>query len=43
MSSIESIVRDPSLAPRGRMKMDWARAHMPVLNRIGSNWRIKSL
>ena len=34
MSSIESIVRDPSLAPRGRMKMDWARAHMPVLNRI---------
>ncbi len=34
MSSIESIIRDPSLAPRGRMKMDWARAHMPVLNRI---------
>jgi adenosylhomocysteinase len=35
MSSIfESVVRDRSLAPHGRLKMDWARQHMPVLNRI---------
>ncbi|SDB96562.1 adenosylhomocysteinase [Melghirimyces thermohalophilus] len=35
MDSIsESIVRDRSLAPEGRLKMDWARQHMPVLERI---------
>ncbi|PTM59232.1 adenosylhomocysteinase [Desmospora activa] len=35
MSSImESVVRDKSLAPHGRLKIDWARQHMPVLNRI---------
>ncbi|PTX51248.1 adenosylhomocysteinase [Melghirimyces profundicolus] len=33
-SMTESVVRDRSLAPRGRLKMDWARQHMPVLNRI---------
>lgn len=31
---LESIVRDKSLAPQGRLKIDWARQHMPVLNRI---------
>ena len=30
----DSIIRDPSLAPEGRLKMEWARAHMPVLARI---------
>jgi len=29
-----SIVRDMSLAPEGHLKIDWVRAHMPVLNRI---------
>ncbi|BAF59910.1 MAG: adenosylhomocysteinase [Pelotomaculum sp.] len=28
------IVRDISLAPSGRLKIDWVRAHMPVLNAI---------
>lgn len=30
----QSIVRDMSLAPEGHLKIDWASAHMPVLNRI---------
>ena len=35
MSSREtSIVADLSLAPEGHLKIEWANAHMPVLNRI---------
>ncbi|MDO3409203.1 adenosylhomocysteinase [Saccharibacillus sp. CPCC 101409] len=37
MSSLakqNSIIADPSLAPEGHLKIDWASAHMPVLNRI---------
>jgi adenosylhomocysteinase len=35
MNPVEkSIVRDLNLAPNGRLKMDWAREHMPVLNRL---------
>ncbi|MFF2482873.1 adenosylhomocysteinase [Paenibacillus sp. NPDC058071] len=35
MSTIEqSIIRDIALAPEGHLKIDWASAHMPVLNRI---------
>lgn len=30
----KSIIADPSLAPEGHLKIDWASAHMPVLNRI---------
>jgi adenosylhomocysteinase len=30
----ESIIADRSLAPEGRLKIDWVKAHMPVLNRI---------
>lgn len=30
----DSLVRDPSLYPEGRLKIDWARAHMPVLSAI---------
>ena len=30
----QSIIADPSLAPEGRLKIGWADAHMPVLNRI---------
>jgi adenosylhomocysteinase len=30
----KSIVADMSLAPEGHLKIDWVKAHMPVLNRI---------
>lgn len=33
-TTLSSIIRDPSLAPEGRLKIDWVEAHMPVLNRI---------
>lgn len=29
-----SMIRDLSLAPQGRLKLEWVQAHMPVLNRI---------
>ena len=35
MSTLEnSIIADPSLGPEGRLKIEWAGAHMPILNRI---------
>lgn len=34
MTTIQSIVKDRSLAPQGHLKIDWVREHMPVLNRI---------
>ncbi|MBH5316913.1 adenosylhomocysteinase [Paenibacillus sp. GSMTC-2017] len=35
MSTLDkSIIADPTLAPEGHLKIDWASAHMPVLNRI---------
>ncbi|MFC4599402.1 adenosylhomocysteinase [Cohnella hongkongensis] len=33
-TALKSIVRDPALAPEGKLKIDWVQAHMPVLNRI---------
>jgi adenosylhomocysteinase len=30
----KGIIRDPSLAPEGKLKIEWAQAHMPVLARI---------
>lgn len=33
-TTLSSIIRDPSLAPEGKLKIDWVEAHMPVLNRI---------
>ena len=30
----ESVIRDPALASSGRRKIEWARAHMGLLNRI---------
>ncbi len=33
-TTLTSIIKDPSLAPEGKLKIDWASAHMPVLNRI---------
>ncbi len=29
---MESTIRDINLAPQGQLKIDWVRAHMPVLN-----------
>ncbi|WP_168120678.1 adenosylhomocysteinase [Paenibacillus sp. HB172176] len=35
MSTVDkSIITDPALAPEGHLKIDWASAHMPVLNTI---------
>ncbi|WP_027718289.1 adenosylhomocysteinase [Desulfovirgula thermocuniculi] len=28
------LIRDPGLAPAGRLKVEWVRAHMPVLNAV---------
>jgi adenosylhomocysteinase len=33
-----SKVKDPSLAPQGELKIDWARKHMPVLESIRSRF-----
>ncbi len=33
------IVRDISLAPGGRLKIDWVQAHMPVLNAIREEFK----
>ena len=30
----DSVIRDAALAPEGKLKIDWAQAHMPVLRRI---------
>lgn len=31
---MESTIRDLNLAPQGQLKIDWAAAHMPVLNHL---------
>ncbi len=36
---MESILRDPSLAPQGRLKIEWAKRHMAVLNGIAEDFR----
>lgn len=28
----KSMIRDISLAPQGKLKLDWVKAHMPLLN-----------
>lgn len=33
-TTLSSIIRYLSLAPEGKLKIDWVEAHMPVLNRI---------
>ncbi|HET7480550.1 MAG TPA: adenosylhomocysteinase, partial [Rubrobacteraceae bacterium] len=30
----DSVIKDPSLAPEGHRKIDWAAQHAPVLNKI---------
>ena len=37
MPASDSLVRDPSLAPRGRQKIEWARTHMPVVGALESS------
>lgn len=37
-TATQSIVADLSLAPEGHLKIDWAKDHMPVLNRIRENF-----
>jgi adenosylhomocysteinase len=34
-----STIRDASLAPAGKMKIDWVREHMPVLNELAKDFR----
>ncbi|MBA2443111.1 MAG: adenosylhomocysteinase [Rubrobacter sp.] len=33
----ESVIKDPALAPEGRLKIDWAAQHSPVLNKLFKN------
>jgi len=35
---MESIIRDIALAEQGKVKIDWVRAHMPVLDEIGKRF-----
>ncbi|MBC9785987.1 adenosylhomocysteinase [Heliobacterium chlorum] len=34
VSSVESMIRDISLAPKGQLKIDWVAQHMPILNQL---------
>ncbi|MHB9146782.1 MAG: adenosylhomocysteinase [Symbiobacteriia bacterium] len=34
MPQLQSVVRDPALAPAGHLKIEWVARHMPVLNEI---------
>lgn len=36
---MESIIKDINLAPSGQLKIDWVRAHMPILNEIEKEYR----
>ncbi|MEG0144868.1 MAG: adenosylhomocysteinase, partial [Clostridia bacterium] len=31
---MESIIRDAALAPSGMRKIEWVRAHMPILEKL---------
>lgn len=31
---MQSVIRDPSLAPAGALKIEWVKNHMPVLNEV---------
>lgn len=33
-----STLRDPSLAPEGHLKINWVRAHMPILNQLAKDY-----
>lgn len=36
---MESIIKDINLAAAGQLKIDWVRAHMPILNEIEKDYR----
>ncbi|MGE5509038.1 MAG: adenosylhomocysteinase, partial [Chitinophagales bacterium] len=36
---IPSVIRDPGLAPEGHRRIDWAAAHMPLLNLLADEFR----
>lgn len=36
---MESIIKDKNLAPSGQLKIDWVRAHMPILAEIEKEYR----
>lgn len=36
---MKSIIRDISLAPAGRRKIEWARSNMPILSRIEKEFK----
>lgn len=36
---MESIIKDINLAPAGQLKIDWVRAHMPILGEIENEYR----
>ncbi|WP_199624661.1 adenosylhomocysteinase [Paenibacillus alkalitolerans] len=35
----DSMIRDIKLAPHGKVKLDWVKAHMPLLNNIETQFR----
>lgn len=40
MSTLEnSMIRDSGLAPQGKLKLDWVKAHMPLLNTIEEQFK----
>lgn len=36
---MESVIRDIKLAPNGKLKLDWVKAHMPLLNTIEEQFK----
>jgi adenosylhomocysteinase len=43
MINNNSMIRDIKLAPQGKIKLDWVKAHMPLLNNIEEQFRDTSL
>lgn len=39
MANNNSMIRDLTLAPLGKVKLDWVKAHMPLLNNIEEQFR----
>jgi len=37
---MDYLIRDINLAPSGRLKIDWVREHMPVLNKIREEFEV---
>lgn len=39
MANNHSMIRDLTLAPQGKVKLDWVKSHMPLLNHIEEQFR----